>query len=32
VSTFSSEAESDAALQVGISVARREAQTAFAGR
>lgn len=32
VSTFSSEAEQDAALQVGISVARREAQTAFAGR
>jgi len=32
VSTFSSDAESDAALQVGISIARREAQTAFAGR
>ncbi len=31
-STFSSEAKQDAALQVGISVARREAETAFAGR
>lgn len=30
--TFSSEASDDAALQVGISVARREAQTVFAGR
>lgn len=31
-STFSSAAADDAALQVGISVARREAETAFAGR
>ncbi|MFO0455253.1 MAG: S41 family peptidase [Planctomycetota bacterium] len=31
-STFSSAADADAALQVGISIARREAQTAFAGR